>query len=882
MRSLFTRLGRSLLRVFPRNFRERFGGDIADHFSTRSREVRARRGRLGVIRFWINSVIDVIQAAAAERREEGAKRTGTTLSDLKLDVRFAIRALRRTPGFTVVALLTLSLGIGATTAMFSILNTAMGRALPYSEPDRLVLGRGTYNGNVNPLATLPDYEDYRDQAASLESLAAIGGGSGLVTITGADEPEQARLTDVTGNLFETLGVPPALGRTFTIEERPEGGVGEVVISHSFWQRWFGGSQDVLGQTLIVDGSPAVVMGVMPAGFRFYFDVDIWEPPWSGASGPLNRRYTNWIMVGRLAPDVSLDAARSEIDVISTQLQGAYPDTNRNRALQLDTLHEALVEGYRQSLMVLVGAIVLVLLIACSNVASLLMARGSTRASELAVRASLGASGSRLARHLLAECMILALAAGGMGVAMAVWLQDAILGFLSMDLLGVGEAGLSATMLGIAIAVSLATVLLFGVFPSFVASRPNLAEDLKEGPRGSTSGSGIRYRSGLVVLQVALSLILLVGSGLLLKSYARMSGVDPGFRVENVLTATVSLPSDEYSEAELQTQFFESLKDGIQALPGVQSVGLVSRLPILQIWGNAAFWSVEEPPVTRRDASTADQRTILPGYFESMGIPLVEGRVLEETDGADSTPVIVLTRRAAELIFEDESAVGRLVAVDMFGDEPSIFTVVGVVENHQLTSLSGGVRPAVFFTQGQRPRGTMRLAVATAVDPDNLIRPVQEQVWALDRDVMLSEAQSMEAAVSNSISTARYVTAIIGLFASVAFALAALGLYGVLAFFVTQRLHEIGIRVALGASGGNVLRLIVNRGILLVGVGSLLGMGTAMGATRLLEGLLFQVSVTDPATFAGVTGFFLLVSLGACLLPAWRALRVDPVDAFRAK
>ena len=808
-------------------------------------------------------------------------RMGDWLSDLQLDVRFAFRTLRRTPGFTVVVLLTLSLGIGATTAMFSILNTSMARALPYAEPDRLVLGRGTHDGNVNPLATLPDYEDYRDQAASLESLAAISGGAGLATITGAHEPEQVLVTDVTRSLFETLGVPPALGRTFTIEERPEQGGSQVVISHGFWQRRFGGSPDALGQILTINGSPSVVMGVMPAGFHFYFDVDIWRPPWSGASDPVNRRYTNWILVGRLAPDVSVDAAQSEVTVISTQLEDAYPETNRNRGLQLDNLHTALVEGYRQSLLVLVGAIVLVLLIACSNVASLLMARGSTRASELAVRASLGASGTRLARHLLAECAILTLAAGAMGVAVAVWLQDAILGFLSMDRLGIDDAELSISMLGIAMVVSLATVLLFGVFPSVVASRPNLAEDLKEGSRGSTSGSGTGYRSGLVVVQVALSLVLLVSSGLLLKSYARMSSVDPGFRVQNLLTATVSLPSHGYAEAERQTQFFESLEESIQALPGVESVGVVSRLPILQIWGNAPFWSVEQPPLSRRDAPTADQRTILPGYFETMGIPLVEGRVLEETDSAESPLVVVLSRRAAELIFHDESAVDRQVAVDMFGDEPSILSVVGVVENHQLSSLTGAVRPAVFFTHAQRPRATMRLAVATAVDPETLIRPVQERVWALDRDVVLGEAQSMEAVVSNSISNARYVTAIIGLFASVALALAALGVYGVLAFFVTQRLHEIGIRIALGASGGNILRLIVKRGIVLVGVGSVLGIVTAMGATRLFEGMLFQVSVTDPVTFAGVTGFFLLVALGACLLPAWRALTVDPVEAFRA-
>lgn len=816
------------------------------------------------------------------------------VDSVKLDVRFALRALRRTPGFTVVALLTLSLGIGATTAMFSILDASMVRELPYSEPDRLVLARGTYDGKVNPLATLPDYEDYRDRATSLESLAAMGAGSGLATITGSREPEQALVTDVTGNLFATLGVPPALGRTFTIETRPAEGSSQVVISYAYWQRRFGGSSDALGKVLIIDGAPSVVVGVMPAGFRFYFDVDIWMPPWSRAFDPINRRYTNWIFVGRLAPDASLDAARSEVAVISTQLAAAYPDTNRNRGLQLDSLHDALVEGYRQSLLILAGAIVLVLLIACSNVASLLMARGSSRATELAVRSALGASESRLVRHLLTESVILALVAGALGVPIAIWLKGGILGFLSMERLGIGQAQLSATtrgigaaplsatMLGIAVAVSLATVLVFAVVPSFLASRRNLARELNEGSRGSTSGSRVGYRSGLVIVQVALSLVLLVSSGLLLKSYATMRSVDPGWRVQNLLTATVSLPSDRYVDTARQTRFFEALKQSIEMLPGVQSVGVVSRLPILQIWGNAPYWSLEDPPLSRRDAPTADQRTILPGYFETMGIPLVEGRALEETDTADAPPVSVLTRSAADLIFHGESAVGRQVAVDMFGDEPSIRTVVGVVEDHQLTSLTGRLRPAVFFTHAQRPRATMRLAVATAVNPSTLIRPVQESIWALDRDVVLSEPQSMEAVVSNSIASARYVAATIALFAVVALALAGLGLYGVLAYSVTQRLHEIGIRVALGASAGDVLRLIVTRGVLLVGVGSVLGIAMALGATRLFEGMLFQVSVTDPATFAGVTGFFLLVASCACLLPAWRAVRADPMAALRTE
>jgi len=887
MRGFLAWLGRSLLRVFPPEFRGRYGDDIAHHFSTRTREIRDRRGWTGVARFWMNSLFDVVRAAAAERTDDRAMRKankdgGSTFSDLRLDIRFALRTLRRTPGFTLVALLTLALGIGSTTAMFSVMTTAMGRFLPFPEPEELVFGRATMSGTVNPWVAFPDYMDYRDQAESIESLATIGGGSYLATVTGADEPEQAQSIFVTANLFSTLGVNPILGGSFSIEELPEAGGGEVVISHGFWQRWFGSDPDVVGRSLTVNGNPLTVMGVMPPGFRFLYDTDLWTPPWPGNSDPMNRRYHNWLLVGRLAPNASLEAARSEVEVISAQLQEAYPESNQNKALQIDGLREAMVEGYQQSLYILVGAIFLVLLIACGNVASLLMARGSTRISEMAVRAALGAGRSRLTRQLLVECMILALGAGALGLVMAIWLQDLILGFVSMDLLGIGEVGLSPNMLGIALVLSLGTVLLFGVFPSLSAARANPAEDLKEGSRGSTHGSGIRFRGGLVVLQVALSLILLMGSGLLLRSFARLRGVDPGYRVENLLTAAVSLPADDFQDVELQIQFFQRLRESVAALPGVETVAMINRLPILQPSGNVAIWAPERPPETNNNAPWADRRVILPGYFETMEIPLVEGRVLEEGDVAGSSPVIVLTRTTAELVFPDESPLGRQVAVDIGQEEPGLFEVVGVVEDHQLSSLAGSPRPAMFFPYAQRPTRTMRLTVATAIDPNTLIRPIQERVWELDRDIVLSNTQTMEDALSNSISGTRAITTVLGLFASVAIALAALGLYGVLAFFVTKRVQEIGIRIALGASGPSVLRLVITRGMTLVGIGSVLGVAGALGTTRLVDGMLFEISATDPVTFIAVTGFFLVVGLGACLLPAWRALRIDPMQAFRAE
>ncbi len=804
---------------------------------------------------------------------------GSPFTDLGLDIRYGLRSLRRTPGFTLVAVLTLALGIGATTAMFSVLNTALRQSLPFPEAESLVMGRATFSGNVNPWTAFPDYMDYRDQAETIESLATIGGGAMLVTITGSGEPEQASVVRSTSNLFTTLGVQFHLGRPSILDELPEAGGGEVVISYGFWQRWFGGSPDVLGRSLDVQGNPLTVVGVLPMGFRFMFDSDLWIPPWPGNSDPVTRRYHNWLLVGRLADGASLDAARAEIDVISAQLEDAYPESNRNKALQLDSLRSAMVERYRQSLLVLSGAIVLVLLIACGNVANLLMARSSTRTSELAVRAALGATRSRLAHLLLVECVILALVAGALGVVLAVWCQNMILGFVSMDLLGIEAAGLSISMLSTAVILSMVTVLVFGVVPSLAAARTNAAENLKQGSRGSTSGSGIRYRSALVVLQVALSLVLLVGSGLLIRSFARLSSVDPGFRVRNLLTATVSLPSDDYQEADRRTQFFQELRESIGGLPGVESVSMVSRFPILQGGGNYAIWAPERPPETNNDAPWADRRVVLPGYFATMEIPLVEGRVLHESDEVGSPPVVVLTQTAAGLVYPDESSVGRQLAVDS-RDGPTLFEVVGVVQDHQTSSLAGSPRPAMFFPLAQQPSGRMQLAVGTATNPTSLIRPIQERIWEQDRDIVLSDAQTAQAALSNSVASARSITTVLGVFATVALALAALGLYGVLAFYVTKRVHEIGIRVALGAPGASVLRLVLTRGLSLVGVGLVLGTAGAFGATRLVEGMLFQVSARDPVTFAGVTAFFVVVALGACVAPAWKALRVDPLEVLR--
>jgi putative ABC transport system permease protein len=724
--------------------------------------------------------------------------------------------------------------------------------------------------------------DFRDQSQTIGSLAAMTLWTNQVTITGSGEPEEASFSSITPNLFSTLGVQPVMGGTFTIDELPEDGVAQAVLSHGFWQRWFGGDTEVVGKTLVMNGQAVEVMGVMPPRFRLMNDADFWVPPWPGNSDPITRRYHNWLLVGRLAEGATLEEARTEVDLISTQLQNAYPDSNRDKALQIDDLQSAMVDGYRQSLLLLMGAIVLVLLIACSNVASLLMARGTARSGEMAIRSSLGAGQGRLARQLLVECVVLALAAGALGIFLAAWLQKLVLRLIPMDMLDMGEIGISATMLVAALALSLATVLFFGVFPSVAAARSNPAEELKEGTRTSGGRTGTRLRSMLVVFQVAVSLVLLVGAGLLMRSFGALRGVDTGYRVENVLTGAVSLPADRYPGAPEVTQFFRTLKESLENLPGVQSVGLVDRLPILQAGGNVAIWVPERPPETNRDAPWADRRVVMPGYFETMEIPLLQGRAFQDSDNADAPAVIILAQSTVDAVFEDENPLGRQVAVDMGSDAPGLFQVIGVVEDHRNSSVQNQGRPAMFFPYAQMPTRTMRLTVVTEGNPNALVRPIQERIWEGDRDLVFSTPQTMEDVVSQNIGSTRAITLVLGVFAVVALGLAALGLYGVLAFLVSKQAREIGIRMALGASGGRVLRLVISRGMILVALGTTLGLAGAWGGAGFVEDLLFQTNARDPATYAGVTAFFCLVALGACLLPGWRAVQVNPVESFRTE
>ncbi|UCC74660.1 MAG: ABC transporter permease [Gemmatimonadota bacterium] len=801
------------------------------------------------------------------------------MSGVWQDIRFALRSQLKAPGFALVVVLILAVGIGANVAMFSIVDSALLRPVSFPEPERLVLGRATYNGNVGPLVSAQDYWDYRDMSRSFVSLDAYVGFTNSYAITGIAEPERIAGILVTVDLFRTLGVNPQLGRHFAAEEASEGGPDAVIISHGYWQRRFGGSPDAVGRTLTVDGYPCTIVGVMPAGFRIGFDAEFWRPMRPDSPYTQYRRWHNWLLVGRLKPGVDIEQAQVEVDVISAQLEAEYPDSNTGKALLLTDLRGAVVESYRDSLLLLMGAVALVLLIACGNVAGLLLARGSARRAELSLRAALGASGSRLLRQLLTESLVLAVVAGVLGTLLAGWFQDLLVRPVSLGLPNALSAELSGSALGFALLLSLATGLLFGAAPALRASRREVVEDLKSGAR-TTDAGGARFRSGLVVAQVAISIMLLIGAGLLMRSFASVTGVDPGFRPGKLLTAEMQLPGTEYGELERRIQFYSGLQERIQAIPGVEGVTLADRLPIRDPGNWLTYYAADNPPLDPADRQGAPFRVVMEGYFQTMDIPLLAGRGIEATDAAGSPLVAVVSQAVVERLWPDENPLGRQVVVDL--GAPVTFEVVGVVEDVHLFSLDNQPTPVVYASYYQIPYSSMRVAVRTAGEPGSVAGALREAVWSLDRDIAIARVTTMDEVMASSVNSYRVLAALLAGFAGVAVLLAATGLYSVLAYYVTRRRHEIGVRVALGAGNGAILELVVKRGIVLVALGLAVGLAAAFGLTRVLEGMLFETAPTDPATFVSVSALFALVALVACLIPAWRALRVNPVVALQAE
>ena len=807
---------------------------------------------------------------------------GTLFGGLVIDLRFAAQKLVKSPGFALTTIVTLTVGIGATVAMFSVMDAALIRALPFPEPDRLVFGRATFDGRINPTGSYLDYIDFRDQSDVFESFSLLRSGVQSETITGGDVPVPVAANWVTVDLLPTLGVDPQLGRHFVADEAEPGSAWVVMISHGLWQRHFGGSADAVGSTLTMAGFPHTVVGVMPAGFRFRNDTDIWLPIRDGIMDTAGRGSNSWLIVGRLRSGISIDRAQTQVDVISRRLTQAYPVSHEGKALLLTPLGAALAEGYRPSLIVLMAATGLLLLVACGNVAGLLVARATTRKVELSVRAALGASRGRLLRQLFAESLLMAALAGSLGVVSALWLQRLILTFLPLDLLGIREVGLSAPMLGFAVALSTATSIVFGAGPALTASHVNAAEDLKTGKRSSGAGRGGRARAGLVVLQVALSVLLISGSGLLLRSLVNLRSVDVGFETENLLTARLEIPQSEYEDSDSRLGFFRGTVEDINAVPGVTAASFINMIPIRHRYMDWSVWDPANPPENPDDRPSAFSRTVLPGYFETMGIALLQGRDHDYTDTDDTLLKIVISESLAEALFPDESPLGRGVSVFNSVTDPMPFEVVGVVADVRITSLDREPFPQMYFGYANSPSTVMNLIVRTKSDPNSSVSAVRGATRQRDPDALLSSVATMDEILSGSISANRVLSYTLTLFAVIALFLAMTGLYGVLAFYVDNRRHEIGIRVALGASTGHVIRSVLGHGMVLVGIGLGIGLPSALAGRGLLRWQLFGVESGDPATYTAVTLSFLLIGALACVIPARRALGVDPVEAVKAE
>jgi predicted permease len=687
---------------------------------------------------------------------------------------------------------------------------------------------------------------------------------------------------VSTGFFRTLGVEPVVGRHFAPDEGEPGGPDVVILSHGYWQRSFGGDRDVVGTAINMDGAPRTVVGVMPPGFRFLLDADAWRPIKRGEGWASARQFHNFVIVGRLGLETPLAGARAEVDVISHQLAEAYPDSNRDKGLNLTPLREALNEGYRGTLTLLLAAVGLLLLVACANVAGLLMVRGTARRSEMAVRSVMGAGPGRLARQLLTENGLLALGAALLGAALAVWAQKGILSFLSIDGLGPLEAGLSGRMLGVALLLTVLTVGLFGVLPAIRVARSEPVAALRSGTRTAGSRRSTRVQSSTVLVQVAFTSVLLIVSGLLLRSFDQLQRVDPGFDAERLFTVEVALPAGEYQDVARRSQFYSQLQERASALPGVTSAALINRLPVRDGGGNVRVAPPEEWGGDGVFERLAYQRMVLPGYFDAMRIPLLSGRDVTLGDDRDSSPVMVISASLAAELFPDGSALGRTLGIDVGDDGPWTAEVVGVVGDVVPSRLESGTDYFMYFSYVQRSPSEMRLAIRTQAEGAGLLPALRDIVASLDRNVPLTGAAMMEDVLAASIAERRSVMTVLIAFAGVALLLSAVGLYGLLAYDVSRRFHEIGVRMALGASVWSVAYGILRRGLLLVGVGLVLAIPLSLLAGRFIQEMLYSVGNMDPRTYALVALFLGVVATLACLLPARRAASIDPVEAFRAE
>ena len=798
------------------------------------------------------------------------------------DLRFAFRQLLKNPGFTAVAVLTLALGIGANTAIFSVVNAVLLRPLPFAEPDRLVWMWGNIRNGGNQASVSPlDFLDYREQNKGFEQLAAMTPGPVYRNLTGDGDPQRLEAAWVTGNYFQALGVKPALGRTFRLENEHPGRNEVVVLSHGLWQRQFGGDPSIVNRSIRLDGRNYEVLGVMPAGFKFPRTAEMWVPMNFEDSPEMKLRAAHFLRpIGRLKSNVSLGQAQSEMDAIARRLEEQYPDTNRGWSLRLVSFREQIIGNIRPTLFVLFGAVGFVLLIACANVANLLLVRAASRRKEIAIRTALGAGRWRIVRQMLAESLLLSLLSSVLGVVLAYRGVDLLVTLSARSIPPTATVTIDATVLGFTLMVSLVTGLLFGLIPAFQSSLPTQSEALKEGGRHGTEGANRnRTRNLLVVLESAVAVVLLIGAGLFIRSFHRLQGVSPGFDSRNVLTMQITLSRDKYDTPDKARNFFGQLRDRLRGLPGIESAGMITELPLNGQLNDRPFSVEGRRGVDPGERFDADWRRINQDYFPTMRIPILRGRNFTAQEVRQSARSVIVSDSLVRAIFANENPLGqRLQFAPGSSQEP--YEIVGVVGDIRHNALE--FDPAATMYLPTYETGQANWVLRTAADPMSFLPAVRKEVMAMDPDQPIARIRLMEQLIYESVGQPRFRTLLIGLFAALALGLAAVGLYGVMSYTVQQRAREIGIRVAIGAQKRDVLRLVVGHGLGLVLTGMLLGSAGAVGLTRLINTMLYQVKPTDPTTFASVCGLLAMVAFCACWLPARRAAKVDPMLALRCE
>jgi putative ABC transport system permease protein len=820
----------------------------------------------------IERVADTV-TGLGQRRGGGAK----VLADFLRDIRFSVRQLIKTPAFTIVAILTLGLGIGATSAIFSVVNAVLLRPLPYPEPERLVRVHEIVP-QYGLFAVAPaTFLDWRQQNSVFEHIAAYNAGS--TTLAGAEGPERVPSAAVSWDLFDLLKVSPVLGRTFTAEEGKPVKQAVAIISYGAWQRRFGGDRSVLSKTVNLNGTPSAIIGVMPPDFYYPSrTTEIWTPL---AFNPANAtRGGHFIgVVARTKPGVSLETANTEMKTISERLAKQYPEQSANESAQVVQLLENIVGGIRPALLTLLAAVGVVVLIACANVANLLLVRASVREKEIAIRAALGAGGWRLGLQMLAESVVLAIAGGALGLLLAYVAIPSIKTLSAGSIPRVADLSIDGAVFAFVAGVSLMTGLIFGLAPAWHASRATLGHVLKEGGRTSSGAGGRWVRNTLLVAEVGLSIVLLVGATLLLRSFAKLTGVDPGFHPERVFAFQVSLPNTAYPQPHNVAAFYSTLLEKLDALPEVTSAGMVQTLPLRGDYVLAVTMQGRPAPPPNAEPS-ANYRVITPKYFEALGIPLLRGRLFNDQDTEKAPLVAIVDKAFVDKHFPGEDPLGR--GIDIGNGSDGYCQIVGVVGSVHHEGLDSNPNPTMYVPYRQDIFSGMWILARTTGDPAQLAGSARQVVRGIDPALPAYNTGPLSETVTESVAQRRFMMLLLTVFAGIALFLAAVGLYGVVAYAVTQRTQEIGVRMAIGARPADVLRMVLGDGLKLAAIGVVLGIGAALALARVIESMLFEVEPFDAASYAAVAAVLLAVAALACYVPARRAMRVDPLVALRAE